>query len=104
MKIGYARVSTNDQSVQAQVDALIEAGCKKIFIETASGAKYVTPHVLRHTAITWAMQNSARIWEAASYFGTSAATIEKVYGHHHPSHQESAVNALEVGRFGPRGP
>jgi len=37
MKYGYARVSTNDQSVEAQVRQLTKAGCKKVFRETASG-------------------------------------------------------------------
>lgn len=39
MKIGYARVSTKDQSFDLQVDALTEAGCTKIFKEVVSGAK-----------------------------------------------------------------
>jgi DNA invertase Pin-like site-specific DNA recombinase len=39
MKYGYARVSTDGQSVEAQVRQLIKAGCKKVFRETASGAK-----------------------------------------------------------------
>jgi DNA invertase Pin-like site-specific DNA recombinase len=36
---GYARVSTDGQSVDAQVKQLREAGCEKIFRETASGAR-----------------------------------------------------------------
>ena len=39
MKYGYARVSTDGQSVTAQVAQLTRAGCKKVFRETASGAK-----------------------------------------------------------------
>ena len=39
MKYGYARVSTDGQSVEAQVKQLRSAGCKKIYQETASGAK-----------------------------------------------------------------
>ena len=39
MKIWYARVSTIDQNPNLQIDALKEAGCEKIFIEKASGAR-----------------------------------------------------------------
>jgi DNA invertase Pin-like site-specific DNA recombinase len=39
MKYGYARVSTDGQSVAAQVEDLIQAGADKVFRETASGAK-----------------------------------------------------------------
>jgi DNA invertase Pin-like site-specific DNA recombinase len=39
MICGYARVSTDGQSVDAQVRQLTKAGCKKVFREVASGAK-----------------------------------------------------------------
>lgn len=39
MNIGYARVSTDGQSVAAQVRQLTEAGCEKVFQEVASGAQ-----------------------------------------------------------------
>ena len=39
MKYGYARVSTDGQSIAAQVAQLNRAGCKKVFREKASGAK-----------------------------------------------------------------
>ena len=39
MIYGYARVSTDGQSVDAQVRQLTKAGCKKVFREVGSGAK-----------------------------------------------------------------
>jgi len=36
---GYARVSTDGQSLDAQAEQLTAAGCAKVFRETASGAK-----------------------------------------------------------------
>jgi DNA invertase Pin-like site-specific DNA recombinase len=39
MKYGYARVSTDGRSVDAQVRQLTKAGCRRVFRETASGAK-----------------------------------------------------------------
>jgi len=43
MKIGYARVSTREQKLAMQVDALKKYGCDKIVKETVSGAKAERP-------------------------------------------------------------
>ena len=45
MKIGYARVSTKDQNLDLQLDALTKAGCEKIYREKVSGAGKERPEL-----------------------------------------------------------
>src|SRR5262249_2624415 len=54
----------------------------------------VTPHVLRHTAITWQAQVGVPAHEICGFFGITIQMFERVYGHHHPDFQSNAVNAL----------
>jgi integrase len=58
----------------------------------------VSPHTLKHTAITWALHNSATVWDAACFFATRAETIQKVYGHHATDYLQTALNAVETRR------
>jgi DNA invertase Pin-like site-specific DNA recombinase len=43
MKIGYARVSTDDQNMSLQLDALQAAGCDRVFTDQLSGATMKRP-------------------------------------------------------------
>lgn len=60
-----------------------------------AGLHEVTPHTLKHTAITWAMQRGMRVETAADYFDTSAETIRRVYYHHSPEYQDDAVAIMD---------
>ena len=68
MKIGYARVSTRDQSLSMQVDALKKAGCDQINEEIASGAKTARPvleEIMRNireddTLVIWKLDRLGR--------------------------------------------
>jgi len=66
--VGYARVSTQDQKQELQIDALQSAGCERIFEEKASGAQRERPELkaaidyLREgdTLVVWKMDRLAR--------------------------------------------
>lgn len=47
MKIGYARVSTQGQTLDCQLEALEKAGCAKIYREVGSGAQPARPQLKR---------------------------------------------------------
>lgn len=47
MRIGYARVSTGEQKMDLQLDALEDAGCERIYNEKTSGAAKSRPDLER---------------------------------------------------------
>jgi Enterobacteriaceae phage serine recombinase len=48
MKIGYARVFTEDQNPDLQLAALKRAGCKRIFTDQATGAHVKHPELTQY--------------------------------------------------------
>ena len=88
MKIGYARVSTTDQSFDLQTDALKQAGCEKIFSDHGvSGAKAERPgldkaldHVRKgDTLVIWKLDRLGRslsIVEELKQQGADFASVQ----------------------------
>ncbi len=68
MLIGYARVSTNEQNLSLQKDALEKEGCEKIYVEQASGSKSSRPELERtidllrkgDTLVVWRLDRLGR--------------------------------------------
>jgi integrase len=67
-----------------------------------TGPDRVTPHVLRHTAASWAMQNGGDEAKIADYLGMTVEMLRKIYGHHHPDYQHEAVQAITAKPAKPR--
>src|SRR5437763_8363252 len=77
MLIGYARVSTVDQNLALQCDALTEAGCAKIFTEQMSGA--VTDRPALHDALEFARSGDTLIvWKLDRLARSMKQLIETV--------------------------
>ncbi len=68
MLVGYARVSTQDQELALQLDALTAAGCERVFTERASGAQRERPQLRAaldymragDTLVVWRLDRLAR--------------------------------------------
>ena len=68
MHIGYARVSTGDQSLDLQLQALRKAGCRRVYQEKVSGARRDRPQLSRlldqlregDTVVVWRLDRLAR--------------------------------------------
>ena len=67
-RIGYARVSTDDQNLALQLDALKKSECERVFTDKASGARLARPgldEALSHlragdTLVVWKLDRLGR--------------------------------------------
>jgi len=68
MLIGYARVSTQDQNLELQLEALTKAGCRKLFQDKESGTRGKRPGLARaleilregDTLVVWKLDRLGR--------------------------------------------
>lgn len=54
----------------------------------------VTPHVMKHTFVTWLLQQGESVYDVAGAAGTSENVIRQTYGHHAHDHLRRAVAAF----------
>src|SRR3954451_6517882 len=90
MLVGYARVSTQEQDLALQFDALQAAGCSKVFEEKASGAQRERPALLAalaymregDTLVVWKLDRLARslkqLVETVEGFGTRSIGLRSL--------------------------
>ena len=86
MKIGYARVSTRDQTLETQRDRLAAVGCEMVFEEKISGAKARRPQLetmlgqLRKTDVVVVTKLDRLARSTAELLRISESLIEKKAG------------------------
>lgn len=73
----------------AEIDTGLAAAARR------AGLDGVSPHVLKHTAVTWAFQRGMSLEDAADWFATSPATLMKHYRAHSPHYQARARAVME---------
>lgn len=86
MLVGYARVSTHDQNLDLQKDALKKAGCRKFFVDVASGVKSERPGLVE--ALTYARSGDTIVVWKLDRFGRSLRDLLE------------SVNALKTRKVG----
>ncbi len=70
---------------------------KEVAIAAGLGDE-VTPHVLRHTAATWLMQNGTDMLKFGRFLGMTTRTFESTYAHYRPEHLSAAKGAFTTHR------
>ena len=98
MIIGYARVSTDDQNLDAQTDALKAAGCERIFADKISGSVRSRPEldklldqlrdgdvivVTKYDRLARSLRDLLEIVETIKERGGGLPLARRGYRHHH---------------------
>lgn len=89
-RLGIARecfVEFNGRPVQS-VKTGFASGVRR------AGIAHATPHTLRHTAVTWMLQNGVAPWMVGGFVGMSEKMVIEQYGHHHPAYMQEAVRGV----------
>jgi len=76
--IGYARISTSEQSTDLQRDALLAAGCGRMFTDEMSGARADRPGLRQ--ALDYAREGDTLVVWRLDRVGRSVAHLIEVVG------------------------
>lgn len=76
MLVGYARVSTTDQSLDIQVEALKAAGCEKVFSEKRSGT--TTKRDALHSALEFVREGDVLLVTRLDRFARSSVDLHNM--------------------------
>jgi DNA invertase Pin-like site-specific DNA recombinase len=77
MLVGYARVSSTDQSLEVQLEALAQAGCEKVFAEKVSGSS-TKDRVELANAIDFVREGDTMIVTRLDRFARSISDLYKL--------------------------
>ncbi len=97
MLIGYARVSTQDQNLELQVDALTKAGCKKIFDDKISGSRTERPGLTK--ALEMLREDDTLVVWKLDRLGRSVKNLVNLVGELHKQGVQfkSLTDAIDTG-------
>lgn len=88
-----------DGSYVVSIDGAKIGNIRKAFNGAAkrAGLNDVTPHTLKHTAVTWAFMIGMTLEQAVDFFATSRDTLEDVYRSYSPEAQREAAGLMDHG-------
>ena len=97
MLIGYARVSTQDQHLALQTEALTKAGCKKVFDDKVSGRRAERPGLIK--ALEMLREGDTLVVWKLDRLGRSVKHLVELVGELHQQgiHFKSLTDAIDTG-------
>lgn len=96
MLIGYARVSTQDQNLELQREALAKAGCEKVFEDKVSGTRADRPRLAK-TLEMLREGDTLVVWKL-DRLGRSVKQLVDLVGHlHQQGVQFRSLTAIDTG-------
>ena len=97
MLIGYARVSTTDQNLDLQIDALTKAGCQKLFDDKISGSMAARPGLAK--ALEMLRDGDTLVVWKLDRLGRSVKNLVDLVGelHRQGVHFKSLTDAIDTG-------